>query len=100
MCQPGVHAKAQGQAILRKSDLAVELVRRNQLAFARIPVVENLCRRRAPENARVDEPGELDVGNVPACAVDALEIPDCFSAARSVSIWLVRYLNNGTYAEG
>jgi hypothetical protein len=29
----------------------------------------------------VDEPGELDVGDVPACAVDALEIPDCFGAA-------------------
>jgi hypothetical protein len=81
MCQPGVSDGARGLTILRKSDVAVELVRRDQFGFAGIPVVENLCGRRAPENARVDKPGELNVGDMPACAVDTLEIPDCFGAA-------------------
>lgn len=29
----------------------------------------------------MDEPGELDVGDVSARAVDALKVPDCLGAA-------------------
>jgi hypothetical protein len=66
----------------RKSNLAVQLVCRNQRCLARIPPLEHLGGRGTPENARVDEPGELDVGNVSAGAVYALKVPDCFGAGR------------------
>lgn len=72
----------QGGESLRKGDVAVELVRRNQLPLAPIPVLEHLGRRSAPEDAWVDEASKLDMGDMPTCAVDALEIPDCFGAGK------------------
>lgn len=77
-----------------------ELVRSNQLRLARIPRLQHLGRRCTPQDARVDEPREFDMGNVSAGAVDALEIPDGFGPSPEnqfsplIESWM------GTYAEG
>lgn len=60
-------------------------IRGNQLALAAVPFRQHLGRRRASEDAGVDEAGELDVRDVAAGAVDAFEIPDGFGSAVGVS---------------
>ena len=60
----------------------------DEFAFAFVPLGENLRGRGAAEDARVDEAGEFDAGNVPGGAVDAFEVPDCFGA---VGGWLVMW---------
>ncbi len=62
----------------RQSNITIQLVSSDQLALARVPRVEDLGGGRAAENAWVDEPGELDVWDVPAGAVDAFKVPDGF----------------------
>ena len=46
--------------------------------FAGVPGLEDGGRGRAAEDARVDEAGEFDAGDVPGGAVDAFEVPDGF----------------------
>jgi hypothetical protein len=64
----------------RQGDLTVQLVGADELALARVPGGEDLGGRRAAEDARMDEAGELDVGDVARGAVDALKVPDCLCA--------------------
>ena len=86
----------------RKSDVAVELVRGDQLGLARVPLLEHLCGRGASENAWMDEAGKLDVRNVSAGAVDAFKIPDCFGAGDVLAHQAGRIgeVEGPTYAEG
>lgn len=86
----------------RQSDLAVERVRRNQLALAFVPGLEDFGGRRTAENAGVDEPGELDVWDMSAGAVDAFKIPDCFGAGGETELVEARWAEwvGGSYAEG
>jgi hypothetical protein len=62
-----VWVRAAGVAALsqwRQRHVAVQAVGRNELALAPVPLGQHLRRRRAPEDARVDEPRELDMRNV------------------------------------
>jgi hypothetical protein len=51
---------------------------------------------------------EFDVGDVPGCAEDAFEVPDCFGSAvarLAISIWLgildrKGVVDDATYADG
>lgn len=69
-------------------DDALESGGGDEFAFAFVPVGEDFGRRGATENARVDEAGEFDAGDVAGGAVDAFEVPDCFGA---VGGWLVMW---------
>lgn len=76
----GARVAALGQG--RQRDVAVlELGGGDELPLARVPRVEDLGRRRAAQDPRVDEPRELDVRDVPRRGVDALEVPDRFRPA-------------------
>lgn len=55
---------------------AFELRGRDQLALALIPRREDLGRRRAAQDAWVDESCEFDVRQVSRGAVDAFKVPD------------------------
>lgn len=70
----GVHVNR----LRRLRDVAVELVGRDELALARVPGVEDLGGGGAPQDARVDEPGKFDTGDVSRGAVDSFKVPDCF----------------------
>ena len=63
---------------------ALEGRRGDEFAFAFVPVGENFGGRGAAEDARVDEAGEFDAGDVAGGAVDAFEVPDCFGAVGGV----------------
>jgi len=106
---PRVAALRQG----RERDVAAGLQARvgGELALAAVPFREDGRGRRAAEDARVDEAGELDAGNVPRGAGDAFEIPDGFGAVevgRLVSLFCVSFCfegprekrDCGAYAEG
>ena len=58
----------------------------DEFAFAFVPLGEDFGRRGAAEDARVDEAGELDAGNVAGGAVDAFEVPYCFSAVQGLLV--------------
>lgn len=63
----------------RQGDVAAfKLGARDELPLALIPRGQDLGRRRTAQDARVDEPRELDVRDVPGRAVDSLKVPDCF----------------------
>lgn len=66
----------------RQRNIAIKPVRRNQLSLPLIPRLEHFGRRCTSQNARMDEPGKLDVRDVPAGAVDAFEVPDCFGTGK------------------
>lgn len=78
---PGVRAPGLG----RERDDAVQLVGCDELALAPVPRLQDLGGRRAAEDARVDEAGELDARDVAGRAVDALEVPDGLGSGAVVS---------------
>lgn len=56
----------------------------NQLSLSPVPFCENLCRGSAAQNARVNQTGEANTGNVSAAAVDAVKVPDGLGRLRVV----------------
>lgn len=71
----GVHV----DGLRQMSHLAVgKLVSSHQLALALVPRGQHLGRGRATDDARVDQAGELDAGDVARGGVDAFEVPDGF----------------------
>ena len=76
----GGRAGVDGLWFGRLCDDAVEGGGGDELAFASVPLCEDLWAGCAPEDAGVDQAGELDTRDVPGGAVDAREVPDCFSA--------------------
>ncbi|KAL9062891.1 MAG: hypothetical protein Q9157_008558 [Trypethelium eluteriae] len=56
--------------------------RTDQLRLAPIPLGQHLRARRAPENARMDEPRKAHAGDMARGAEDALEVPDRFRRVR------------------
>lgn len=60
----------------RVCDGSGESRRLDQLGLAAVPFFKNLCRRSTAQDAGVDQSGELDAGNVPGCAVNALKVPN------------------------
>ena len=56
----------------------VERASRDQFLFPLVPCCQHFMRRRAAQDARVDQAGESDVRNVTRGAEDAFEIPDGF----------------------
>lgn len=77
--------------VWRVGDDSLELVGGDKLTLALVPGREHLGRGRAPQDPGVDETCKLNVRNVSRCAVDALEVPDCFRATpKNASAGLVR----------
>ena len=64
----------------RLGDDALEVGRADEVGLAAVPLGEDLRRGRAAEDARVDEAGEAQVGDVAGGAEDAFKVPDCFGA--------------------
>lgn len=65
----------------RQGDVAaLELGAGDELPLALVPRRQDLGRRRAAQDARVDEPCKLNVRDMPGRAVDSLEVPDGFCA--------------------
>lgn len=65
----------------RLSDSAVQVCMCGyELCFARVPCLEDLGGGCTSEDARVDQAGEADAGDVAAGAEDAFEVPDGFCA--------------------
>jgi len=52
----------------------------DELALTPIPFGENLGRRRAAKDTRVDDTSESNAGNMSRGAEDAFEVPDRFGA--------------------
>ena len=75
----GCAARVRILCVRRLCDIAAQvLVRFDELAFASVPGVEDFGGGSAPEDARVDEAGEADAGDVAGGAVNAFEVPDGF----------------------
>lgn len=66
--------------------LAIQLIGRDEVAFALVPGRQDLGAGGAPQDSRVDETWELHMGDVSAGAEDAFEIPDCLCSVSCVSL--------------
>lgn len=80
---PGVRVERLGR--LGNDAVRGQVRRGDQFGLAPVPLGQDLGRRRAAQDARVDEAGEFDAGDVTGRAVDAFEIPDCLGSGGSVS---------------
>lgn len=54
---------------------------RDQLLFPPVPFLKNFGRRRAAENARMNQTSKFDTGNMARSTIDALKVPDGFGPA-------------------